>query len=151
MRRSICFVEPSNVYAGEKGTWKFIYTTGNNLPKGTILKFDLASKGRSIDWEVPETSPKKTANVIYAVLPNNKVIFQTPIDVPNSFVPQFQFVLPSEIQAGANFTICMGAAKGSKSEANGNTSQLTIQRRRPFLLYVDPTGKGNFHDPEVFN
>ena len=27
------------------------------LPKGTLLKFDLACQGRIIDWQIPEPPP----------------------------------------------------------------------------------------------
>lgn len=150
MRRSICYIEPAAALAGEPNTWKFIYTPGVNLPKNTLLRFDIASKGRAIDWQTPETNLKKTANVIYALLPNGKILQAEQIDVPNSVVPLFQFQLPQEVAQNAEITIVMGAPKGQHPEKNGNVCQLMIQRRRPFNLYVDPTGKGNFSDPEVF-
>src|SRR6202035_2352412 len=31
-----------------------------------------------------------------------------------------------------------------------NMAQTYVQRRRPFYLYVDPTGKGHYQEPEVF-
>ena len=96
MRRSICFTEPSTVLAGERSTWKFAYTPATSLPKGTMIRFDLASKGRSIDWEIPSASPKAKANSIYAVLPNGKVVFAHEVKVPNSVVPQYEFTLPSD-------------------------------------------------------
>jgi hypothetical protein len=151
MRRSICYTEPNQALAGETNTWKFIYTPAVNLPKGTLLRFDLSSKGRPIDWQTPEVSLKKTSNVIYALMPNGKVLQAEAIEIPNSFVPQYEFVLSQEIPAGGHFTICIGAPKGANAVKNGNTAQLTIQRRKPFLLYVDPTGKGNFHDHEIFS
>ncbi|MDB6081992.1 MAG: hypothetical protein JWO53_1264 [Chlamydiia bacterium] len=150
MRRSICYIEPTSSLAGETNTWKFVYTTSINLPKNTLLRFEIVSKGRSIDWQTPETNLKKTANVIYAIMPNDKILQAEAIEIPNSIVPQFQFQLPQEVQAGAPITIYMGAPKGQKADKNGNTCQLMIQRRKPFNLYVDPTGKGNFQDPEVF-
>lgn len=151
MRRSICYTEPNQALAGEVNTWKFIYTPAVNLPKGTLLRFDLSSKGRPIDWQTPEVNLKKTANVIYALMPNGKVLPAEAIEIPQSYVPQYEFVLPQEIPAGGHFTICMGAPKGANAQKNGNTCQLTIQRRKPFLLYIDPTGKGNFHDHEIFS
>lgn len=150
MRRSICFSEPSQALAGEVNTWKFTYTPAVNLPKGTLLRFDLATKGRPIDWQIPETSLKKTSNIIYGLLPNGKVVQAEAVEIPQSFVPQFQFALPQELPAGASFTICIGAPKGAHPQKNGNTCQLTIQRRRSFLLYIDPTGKANFSDHETF-
>ena len=45
MRRSICVCEPMGCYAGESGNFRFVYTPAVNLPKGTKLRFDLATKG----------------------------------------------------------------------------------------------------------
>ncbi len=56
MRRSICYCEPNNVKAGEVTTYKFIYTTANDLGKGACIKFDMASHGRQMDWEIPQTN-----------------------------------------------------------------------------------------------
>ena len=151
MRRSICYCEPNTALAGEVNTWKFIYTTATALPKGTVLKFDLASKGRSIDWQTPETNLKSSSNLIYGLMPNGKMIPAKEIEIQDSFVPSFEFVLPQEIPLGANFTICLGALKEKDSAKKGNMAQLTIQRRRPFLLYIDPTGKRNYQEPEVFS
>ncbi len=151
MRRSICYFEPSSILAGETSTWKFVYTPAISLPKGTLLKFDINSKGRSIDWQTPEVGPKAQSNVIYAVLENGKVIQARAVDLPQSYVPQFEFTLPQEVAGGSSITIFMGAPKGKDPVKFGNMAQQTIQRRRPFLLYIDPTGKGNFQDPESFN
>lgn len=151
MRRSICYFEPSSVLAGEKNTWKFIYTPSVSLPKGTLMKFDICSKGRAIDWQTPETNLKGTSNVIYAMLENGKVIQMRAVDVPQSFVPQFEFSIPQELQAGSSVTICLGAPKDKDPKKYGNTSQEMIQRRRPFLLYIDPSGKGNYQEPETFS
>ncbi len=151
MRRSICYTEPVATLAGEQGTWKFIYTPAAALPKGTILRFDIGSKGRQIDWQEPDVNLKKPSNVIYASLPNGKILQAEAIDLPNAIVPQFQFVMPQEIAAGASVTIIMGAPKGKDPHKNGNIAQLSLQRRRAFTLYIDTTGKGNFKDHEVFN
>ena len=59
MRRSISYCEPSQVRAGDVGTWKFIHTTAQSLPKGTKLRFDMQSSGREIDWEIPEVTSKE--------------------------------------------------------------------------------------------
>lgn len=152
MARSISFCEPSVVLAGEVGTFRFIYTPGTNLPKGTLLRFDLASKGRRIDWQTPDPDLKSKENLIFAFLENGKILTAKPVEVPSSVVPQFQFVLPCDCRQGQNITIVLGAMSNKEKEqkTNGNLSQLTVQRRRPFHLYVDPTGKGNFQDPETF-
>lgn len=152
MRRSICYCEPSTAQAGEVNTWKFIYTTSVPLPKGTKLKFDLSTKGRDIDWEVPNTNLKSASNVIYARTDNGKVIQAKEIEVPESFTPNYEFVLPSAIDAGENFMIFIGSPKGGEAAAvkHGNRSQCNAQRRRNFLLYIDTTGKGRYDEPETF-
>jgi hypothetical protein len=155
MRRSICYCEPSSVLAGEAHIWKFIYTTAVALPKGTRLKFDLMSKGRPIDWQAPIADLKEPGNVIYGLVPTgktHKVLPAREVDVPDNFVPQYEFTLPSPIPAGESFTIVIGPSPETKSKkAVGNTAQTAAQRRRPFLLYVDPTGKGNYDEPETFS
>ncbi len=153
MRRSIYYCEPNHAVAGEYGTWKFIYTPSAALPKGTRLKFDLMSKGREIDWETPEVSLKKTSGIIYAFLPEhkNRVIQAKEVDVPDSYIPQYEFVLPVEVDAGHSVIIVLGAAgKDAKKKDSGLRAQTTSQRRRPFNLYVDPSGKGHYDEPDVF-
>ena len=154
MRRSICYCDPSQALAGEEGTWKFVYTTAQNLEKGACLKFDLLSKGREIDWELPAHDPKAKSNVIYGIINEKDVLYAEPIDVPNQFAPQFAFTLPSDLKAGTSFTVVMGPSPKltalQAKKATGNTSQNLTQRRRHFLLYVDAKGDGNFADPEIF-
>lgn len=151
MRRSICYCEPNYALAGETKTWKFIYTTSTNLPKGTKLKFDLQSKGREIDWQIPSTNLKKTGPVIYAQLENGKVLTAVEVETPDSFVPQYEFTLPSVVEAGASIAIILAPKEGeSPKKGHGLRAQTTAQRRRPFLLYIDPSGKGHFDEPEVF-
>jgi hypothetical protein len=152
MRRSICYSEPSVARAGQTSTWKFHYTTANPLPKGTRLKFDLQSKGRDIDWEIPSTSLERDYNVIYALLENETVIPAREVETPDSVVPQYEFVLPSQVKVGEKITFVIGINPDVEGDPNelGNECQLTIQRRRPFYLYIDPKGKGNYEEPEVF-
>ena len=152
MRRSICYCEPAHALAGEAKTWKFIYTSSINLPKGTRLKFDLQSKGREIDWELPSVNLKKDDAVIYAVLENGKVLAATEVDVPDSIPPHYEFVLPSALEAGETFCIVVGSKDPENKKSKGAIrSQTTAQRRKPFLLYIDPTGKGHFDEPEIFS
>ena len=113
MRRSICVTEPSLAYAGEVATWKFLYTTSTPLPKGTKIKFDLQSKGRKTDWEVPQTNPKEKTQLIWGILPDGKTIPAKALSSSENLVPDFEFALPSEIKTGEVFTICMGNANGS--------------------------------------
>ena len=153
MRRSICCCEPNQALAGEIYTWKFVYTTAASLPKGTLFRFDLMSEGREIDWEVPTTNPKKDANVIYAKLDNGKTLTAEEIEIPNSYTPQYEFELPTKIEAGGNFSIFVGSSKltDNLKGTKGTQAQTYSQRRRPFLLYIDTTGKRHFEDPEVFS
>ena len=153
MRRSICYCEPSQAIAGEVNTWNFIFTTSMTLPKNTRLKFDLTSKGRGIDWEVPSTNLKKTSNVIFAKLDNGKTLQAKEIEVPDSFAPQYEFILPSEIPVGGNFIIVIGSPKTDAAglRKNGTRAQTNAQRRKTSLLYIDPTGKGHYDEAEVFS
>ncbi|MBS0653112.1 MAG: DUF3604 domain-containing protein [Verrucomicrobia bacterium] len=152
MRRSICFCEPNLSLAGDVATWKFSYTTAASLPKGTRLKFDLLSRGRDIDWECPQVNPKEKKNLIWAETPEGKAFPAKELQDDDQIVPSFEFVLPSEIKAGETLSIFMGCPDKSKEEQkkNGNRAQTHIQRRRPFHLYIDPKGKGDYKDPEIF-
>lgn len=153
MRRSICYCDPSLALAGEVGTWKFVYTTSQTLEKGACLKFDLLSKGREIDWELPNHDKKAKSNLIYGLVNDKTVVYAQPVEVPHQFAPQYAFTLPETLKAGSTFTVIMGPPpKLSEKQAKeaGNTSQNLTQRRRHFLLYVDPKGTGEFSDPEIF-
>ncbi|MGC1877895.1 MAG: DUF3604 domain-containing protein [Rhabdochlamydiaceae bacterium] len=152
MRRSICYCEPSLALAGELSTWKFSYTTATSLPKGTRLKFDLQSRGREIDWEIPSVNLKEKKNIIWAETPDGKILTAKEFDKSDSFTSSFEFALPSEIKAGDTLSIFMGMAEKNKEESRkkGNRAQTSIQRRRPFSLYIDPKGKGDYRDPEIF-
>lgn len=153
MRRSICYCEPSYALAGEVGTWNFVYTSSIALPKGTRLKFDLLSKGRDIDWEIPTTNLKKNKNVIYGKLENGKILQGTEVENTASFAPDYEFVLPQAVEAGSAITIVIGspANKNAKDTSEtGTRAQCNAQRRRPFQLFVDTTGKGKYGEPEVF-
>ncbi len=151
MRRSICYCEPNYALAGEAKTWKFIYTPSANLPKGTRLKFDLQSKGREIDWQIPSVNLKKPDAAIYAQLGNGKILSATEVEIPDSFVPQYEFILPNTVEAGDSIAIILGSKEGESAKKSPTIrAQTTSQRRRLFLLYIDPSGKGHYHDPEVF-
>ncbi len=152
MRRSICYCEPNLATAGEAKTWKFIYTPSVTLPKGTILRFDMQSPGRDIDWEIPSTNLKKAGGVIYAEMGKGKILEAEEVEVPESFTPHFQFILPLPLESGKHFTIILGAKEGDSKKNPGTIrAQSVAQRRRPFLLYVDPSGKGNFDEHEIFS
>ncbi len=134
MRRSICLCEPNHALAGNPATWKFIYTTAGNLPKGTKLRFDLDSKGRVLDWQIPSTNLKDKGNVIWIELPNRKIL--SPLKQDSSF----EFTLPIEMKPGDTLTIVI----------KDNEAQKTVQRRRPFHLHIDPKGKGEYKESETF-
>jgi hypothetical protein len=152
MRRSICFTEPTTALAGERGTWRFVVTPTVNLPKGTLLKFDLVSRGRLIDWQVPEVAPKNQSNMIWMEIEGLKTpIPAKAVPIPKNPVPQFEFALPKEVPAGKKITIALGTPLSGKEETKGNLTQLTVQRRRPFYLYIDPTGKRQYSDPETLS
>lgn len=152
MRRSICYCEPNLALAGEISTWKFSYTTATSLPKGTRLKFDLLSRSREIDWEIPSVNVKEKKNVIWAETPDGKVLTAKELEKEEGLAPAFEFALPSEVKAGDTLSIYMGTPEKGKDESQkkGNRGQTAIQRRRPFYLYIDPKGKGDYRDPEIF-
>jgi hypothetical protein len=151
MRRSICYCEPNLALAGELSTWKFSYTTATSLPKGTRLKFDLLSRSREIDWEIPSVNLKEKKNIIWAENPDGKILTAKEIDKSDEN-SSFEFVLPAEVKAGDTISIFMGTTEKNKEEnrKKGNRAQTSIQRRRPFYLYIDPKGKGDYRDPEIF-
>lgn len=150
MRRSICFCEPNLAYAGNVSTWKFCYTPSTNLPKGTKLHFDLLSKGNETDWQLPQTNLKDNENLIWLELSDRKILGAQEVELKDRFVPIYEFTLPSEIKAGDTISIYMGTSKKEENQSCGNRAQIATQRRRPFHLYIDPKGKGDFKDPEIF-
>lgn len=149
MRRSICVTEPNIALAGEIRTWKFIYTLSANFPKGTKLKFDLMMQNRPTDWEIPTADPSLKENLIWMSLPNHKKLHPEEIFLPNQYAPSFEFTLPEELKAGEHIEILMGSP--SNDPAKGNRAQTITQRRRPFHLFIDTKGKGDYKDPEIFS
>ncbi len=79
-------------------------------------------------------------NSICLKLPTAKTILPEEIFAPNQYAPSFEFTLPLEIKAGEILDIILDSSQ----------AQLTTQRRRPFHLYIDPKGKGDYKDPEIF-
>ena len=142
MRRSICICEPSHCLAAEEQTFKFVYTPAVNLPKGAKLRFDIASRGRPVDWEIPKIQSKDKKNMIWAELPDGKQMAAKLSEKAEDFAPLFEFVLPSEVKSGESLTIFLG---------DSNRAQTIIQRRRSFYLYIDPRGKNDFKEQEVFH
>lgn len=150
MRRSICYTEPSAALAGEASNWNFIYTTASHLPKGTKLRFDMGSKGRPFDWQIPQINLKEKLNVIWGEVPGGKVVNATLVDHPQSLTPSFEFTLPVELKPGDRFSIHMGALDKDPAK-KGNLCQKNVQRRRNFHLYIDPKGKGDYKESELFH
>jgi hypothetical protein len=150
MRRSICYCEPPYTYAGEVDTWNFIYTPATNLPKGAKLKFDILSSDRN-DWELPHVNLKQKSNVIFLRMPNGKVIPAVEKKGAEHF-PFYEFVLPAAVSAGSSLAIVMGSQSDDevRKQKEGNRCQLNALRRRPFHLWVDPSGKGKYEDHETF-
>ncbi|MBI5273353.1 MAG: DUF3604 domain-containing protein [Chlamydiia bacterium] len=148
MRRSICYCEPLSASAGEVSHWKFIYTTANQLPKGTKIRFDLDSKGRPFDWQIPQTNLKEKTNLIWLALAGGKIVGGTEVKHPELLTSSFEFMLPQEVKPGDSFSIHMG--NPDKDPHKGNLCQKTVQRKRPFHLLIDPKGKGDYKDSETF-
>ncbi len=151
MRRSVCYCEPHQAMAGECNTWKFIYNLSASLPKGTKLRFDMQTKGRSIDWEIPSVNLKQESNVIFIQLDNGKIIAGKESEVPDDYAPVFDFILPAKVETGSSITFVIGSLKEGLEREGGNRTQTNSQRRRSFHLLIDPTGKNNFQEPEVFS
>lgn len=150
MRRSICIAEPNSILAGEKGLYKFSFTTASSLAKGAKLRFDLCSQGRSIDWDPPVTDLKKSSNVIWAALSDGKPLTAKVIEIQDRPVPLYEFTLPQEVKTGQTITIYLGSPLKGDPKKQGSRAQLYIQRRKTFLLYVSPKGDGRFEEPETF-
>lgn len=146
MRRSICFTEPKYVFAGQTTTIKFVYSPANNLPKGSRLKFDPLSKGKEIDWEIPQAGTKGSGCPLTLLMPQGTIVSPKAIQGKSKICPQYEFVLPHEVKAGEEVCIYMGSQEGQK----GCRAQLHVQRRRPFHLYIDLKGSGDYKEPEVF-
>ncbi|MDE3046255.1 MAG: DUF3604 domain-containing protein [Verrucomicrobiota bacterium] len=150
MRRSICFCEPNHALAGDVGNWKFVYTTASHLPKGTKVRFDLDSAGRPLDWQLPETDLKQKTNVIWAQLPGGKPVAAAKTQNSATLTVSYEFVLPGELKPGEQLAICMGSIDKDPLK-HGNGCQKVVQRRRPFNLFIDPKGKGDYKEHETFH
>ena len=151
MRRSISYADPKTALAGETKTWKFIYTPANDLPKGARLKFDLSSKGRDFDWEIPQTNLKSKKNLIWMEIPSKKSFAGVEVPTPENSLPQFEFTLPGEVKAGEEISIFMGTPEADGQVKKGNRAQFHTVRRRPFNLYIDSKGKGEYKETETFH
>lgn len=143
MRRSITYTEPAAITAGKVGNWKFIYTPANAVPKGTILRFEMHSNGKPLDWQIPETSLKKKSNLIWLETKKKKTISGSLQKSSSTGEPYFEFILPHETEPGDLITIHLGTQE-KDVEKYGNRAQKNIQRKRAFKLLIDSKGKGDF-------
>ncbi|MCI5052223.1 MAG: DUF3604 domain-containing protein [Simkaniaceae bacterium] len=150
MRRSICITEPKVALAGKAGTWKFTYIPSTTIPAKATMLFDVISLGREFDWEIPQAGTRKKANLIWMMMPNGKSVAAKLVDSDQEISSEFEFTLPAEVKAGEELSIFIGSPDEATNEKNGTTAQCFIQRRRPFYLYIDPKGKGDYKEPETF-
>jgi len=143
MRRSICYCDPAQAIAGESRTWNFIYTSANDLPKGTRIKFVVGSQGRPKEWQLPSDFGK--SNVIWLEMPNKKSVAAEEGDTLDAFY----FTLPAAVETGSDFIIHIGTSLKDQ-EKNGSRCQSFTQRKKQFIIYVDPKGKNDFKEPDSF-
>ena len=74
------------------------------------------------------------------------------VETPTSLLPLYEFTLPKGVATGETFVIFVGSNDPKANEKKlGNKVQTNSQRRRAFSLYLDPSGKNRFGDPEIFN
>ena len=139
MRRSICTTDPHFAIAGQRKTWKFLYTPANSIPKNSKLTFEIKSDQRPIDWELPQTDIKKKSNLIWMQLANGKMIGAKPIYDSKTFIMSYEFNLPSDVKTGENILILLGSPQ--EIDNNGNLCQLFTQRKKTFNLHVNIKGK----------
>ncbi|NGX28566.1 MAG: hypothetical protein K940chlam1_00748 [Candidatus Anoxychlamydiales bacterium] len=139
MRRSICTTDPHFAIAGQRKTWKFLYTPAISIPKNSKLTFEIKSDQRPIDWELPQTDIKKKSNLIWMQLANGKMIGAKPIYDSKTFIMSYEFNLPSDVKTGENILILLGSPQ--EIDNNGNLCQLFTQRKKIFNLHVNIKGK----------
>ncbi|MGR3973421.1 MAG: DUF3604 domain-containing protein [Candidatus Rhabdochlamydia sp.] len=149
MRRSICVCEPLHCYAGEVRTFRFHYTPAINLPKGAKIRFDLGTEGRQIDWQTPQINPKDKKNMIWMELSDGKTVIPKLVEKEEGGDSLYEFITPIDIKAGDSVVICLGSI--SEEREKGSRAQLSVQRRKPFHLFVDPRGKNDFKEEETFH
>lgn len=150
MRRAVCLANPSFVYAGQVGTWKFSYTSPVALYAGGKCKFDLQTHAGFYDWQIPEISPDLSENAIWMELSSGEILVPELVEKLRTYEPTFEFTFPIDISAGDSFSIFLGTIDPKKQTSQGNRAQTFIQRRRAFHIYVNPKGKGEYKDYEVF-
>ena len=82
-------------------------------------------------------------------MPGAKILAAKEVILPDAFTPVYEFTLTAEVKAGESISIFLGTPEKQKPE-KGNLCQSIVQRRRPFHLFIDPKGKGDFREPEIF-
>lgn len=104
------------------------------------------SKARPFDWQIPKITSKTKVSSVYLTLPEGETIYAKAVKGQIPTAPQFEFILTKDIKAGEEITIQFGEPGKDKIQVQHYT-----QRRKPFYLYVDTKGKGDYKDAEVFN
>lgn len=150
MRRSLCYANPKFAIAGKKQNYSFVYQPGSDLPKGTKLKFDLVSLGRDTDWELPQCGARRKQNVIWLESEATGIIHAEQLEHDGKLLGAYEFTLTDTISQDTPLTIHMGSTNKESAAENGTRAQTVTQRRRSFFLSIDPKGKGEYKETEVF-
>jgi hypothetical protein len=111
----------------------------------------MLSSGKDSEWQIPECSSKDKKNMIWAEMPDGKILPAKELEQTDHNAPAFEFVLPAEIKSGETFLIFLGTQVKEENSTKGNRAQTVAQRRKPFHLYIDTKGKGDYKDPEIFS
>ncbi len=151
MRRSIAYTEPKFALAGQRNHWKFVYTAAAHLPKGAKLKFDMLSKGKAYEWELPSVADKPKGNILSLELPNQEIAFPKALFTEEDPCATYEFTLPVEVKAEETLIFHLGSHPEKIDKAHGNRAQCYLQRKRPFRLSLDPKGKGDYKEIETFS
>jgi len=85
----------------------FPYTTAAGLPKEKAA-LDLQTKGRDIDWELPQTNLKEKKNLIWLELSDKKRSLPKRSKPPNLASPSLNLSYPTEVKAGEILTFFLG-------------------------------------------
>jgi hypothetical protein len=150
MARAVTFVEPKQISAGTKASFRFLFVTDIALPQKSLIRFDLGINDPNRDFEIPTTNLKEQQNCIWLTLSDGKVIEgKQKKDLEGR--PVFDFVLPKPLEVGEKLMIVLGSQIAEKAKEFGTRAPLKAQRKRPIHLYIDPKGKGDFNEPYTFN
>ncbi|MBM3195276.1 MAG: hypothetical protein FJZ62_00815 [Chlamydiae bacterium] len=150
MARAVTFVEPKQISAGTKASFRFLFVTDIALPQKSLIRFDLGINDPNKDFEIPTTNLKEQQNCIWLTLSDSKVIEgKQKKDLEGR--PVFDFVLPKPLEVGEKLMIVLGSQIAEKAKEFGTRAPLKAQRKRPIHLYIDPKGKGDFSEPYTFN